>query len=120
MNAMIHVGISEAADYLNQTTKQLQRWDNDNVLPAHKTSGGHRYYYHHELNTMKNLLSGITRKDASILLGVSEKTLWRWNKNGILPYRYMIGHTGYYLQSDIDHYLKIRYEEGEQHETAIV
>lgn len=114
------IRISEAATYLSQTTKQLQRWDNDDVLPAHKTSGGHRYYYHQELDVMKTLLSGITRYEASRILNVSEKTLWRWNKTGYLPYHYMIGKTGYYLKSDIYRYQNINNEKGEFDETAII
>ena len=105
------IGISEAAKFLNQTSKQLQRWDNSGVLSAHHTDAGTRYYYQSELTTMKQLLNGITRKNAANQIGVSEKTLWRWDKKGLLKHRYIIGMTCYYLQSDLDRYLALQ-EEG--------
>lgn len=108
METLMTVGITEAAQFLKQTTKTLQRWDNTNVFPAHKTETGHRFYYQNELTLMKELLNGVTRKKAAELIGVSDKTLWRWDKKGIFPHRYVIGKTSYYFQSDIDRYLSLQ------------
>lgn len=114
----LRIGISDAAKYLNRTTKQLQRWDNDGVLPAHKTSGGNRYYYRNELELMKTLLSGMTREDVASLLHVSEKTLWRWDKSGKFKHRYMVGNTPYYDRADVERYLALK--EGVHNEIATI
>lgn len=100
------IGIGEAALYLGQTTKTLQRWDEDKTLQAHKTKGGTRYYSQTDLDVMKHLLSGVTRRRAAEQLNVSEKTLWRWHRNGRFKAKYIIGNTWYYQQNDIDRYLQ--------------
>lgn len=100
------ISIGKVATILNQTTKQLQRWDNDGTFVAIKSVAGTRYYNMDDVLSMKKLLNGVTRKVASVELGVSEKTLWRWHNSGKLPYRYVIGSTAYYHKSDLEQYNK--------------
>lgn len=94
--------ISAAAEYLHQTPKTLQRWDDNLTFPAHKTTSGHRYYYEEELDQMRQLLSGITREEAAKQLNLSEKTLWRYDRTGRFKSSYTIGRKVYYTQADID------------------
>lgn len=114
------IGITEASLLLNQTTKQLQRWDNDGTFPAHKTDGGNRYYYHHDIAKMTSLLAGTTRKDVAERLSVSEKTVWRWNKDGMLPVSYRIGNVDYYDDVIVKRFIEVYGNQGVQHEVASV
>lgn len=104
------VSIQEASIFLNQSHKTLQRWDDNGTLPATKDSRGHRFYSQEALTNMKNMLNGVTRSEAAKQLGVTDKTMWLWNKTGLLCSCYMIGSTSYYLQQDIDNYLSIKRE----------
>jgi excisionase family DNA binding protein len=43
----------------------------------------------------------LTRKEAAKYLGVTVATVWRWSKNGNLPY-YGIGNRVYYKRSEVE------------------
>lgn len=105
-----NVSIHEASIFLNQSHKTLQRWDDNGTLPAIKDSRGHRFYSQEALTNMKNLLNGVTRSKAAKQIGVTEKTMWLWDKTGLLQSCYIIGSTSYYLQQDIDNFLAIKKE----------
>jgi putative resolvase len=48
------ISIQEAADLLSVSTKTLRRWDDDNVLLAIKTVGGHRRYLQDDIDKYMN------------------------------------------------------------------
>ena len=50
-----------------------------------------------KINQYEKILS---RKDVSQLLGISQATLWRWSKNGILK-PYYLGGRVYYKYDEI-------------------
>ena len=52
------ISIGKVATILNQTTKQLQRWDNDGTFVAIKSVAGTRYYNMDDVLSMKKLLNG--------------------------------------------------------------
>lgn len=104
------LGIIAAADFLNLSRRQLQRWDESGVFPAKHRPNGRRYYQMSTLVEMQYLLStGVSRKDTAAQLGVDQKTLWRWDqrKDGYLYLKssYQIGGTTYYTQHDIDEFI---------------
>lgn len=48
----------------------------------------------------------LTLKEAAVLLGVSENTMWRWQKVGYLKPVSRVGRRAVYLQSQIDELMK--------------
>lgn len=104
------VSIHEASIFLNKSHKTLQRWDDNGTFPAMKDSYGRRFYSQEALTNMKNLLNGVTRSEAAKQIGVTEKTMWLWDKTGVFRSSYTIGSTSYYLQQDIDNYLAMKKE----------
>lgn len=104
------VSIHDASIFLHQSHKTMQRWDDNGTLPAIKDERGHRCYSQEALTNMKNLLNGVTRNQAAKQLGVTNKTMWLWDKTGLLRASYTIGSTSYYLQQDINNYIVIKKE----------
>lgn len=45
-------------------------------------------------------------KEVAQILGVSERTLYRWDKVGVLKTRRTQTHRRYYLESDVQDYIK--------------
>lgn len=48
------ISIKEAAAFLSVSTKTLRRWDDEGVLPAIKTIGGHRRYLQDDIDKYMN------------------------------------------------------------------
>lgn len=48
------ISIKEAAAFLSVSTKTLRRWDDEGVLPAIKTVGGHRRYLQDDIDKYMN------------------------------------------------------------------
>ena len=73
------------AELLGVSVKTLQRWDREGILKANRTPTDRRYYTYDQYLQFKGInITNYKPKDFAELLGVSVKTLQRWDREGIL------------------------------------
>ena len=88
--------INEAAKLLGVSIKTLRRWDQKGLLAAQRTIGNQRRYDIEELEKLKGkkiksvirkqsaVASQLTINEAALFLGISVKTLRRWETKGLI------------------------------------
>lgn len=76
--------ISEAAGILGVSTKTLRRWDTKGKIAVNRTPGGNRVFTQEDIDGLKNRKesSFYTVSQAAKILGISAKTLRRWDRSG--------------------------------------
>ncbi|HEB14041.1 MAG TPA: MerR family transcriptional regulator, partial [candidate division WWE3 bacterium] len=88
--------IGKAAQYLGISTKTLRRWENQGRISPSRTQGNQRRYSLSDLEDLKALKEGsrlpistekpiLSASEAAKKLGVSSRTMRRWEKEGDLP-----------------------------------
>ncbi len=65
--------ISEFANRINKSTSTLRRWDNNGVLIAKRTPGGHRYYDQSHLRKILGIDVPETKKKTIVYCRVSSR-----------------------------------------------
>src|SRR3990167_4891361 len=107
------IGIHEAARLLGVSPRTLRRWDEKGILTPRRSLGNHRRYLRldverllktQELSKALDLTKEsefIGTDEAARLLGVSSRTLRRWDEKGILSPRRSLGNHRRYLRLDV-------------------
>ena len=95
------LSIKEASNFLGVSSKTLRRWEDKGLIKSIRTSGGHRRYTALSLRELKTSNKTLkTIREAAYFLGVSTKTLRRWEKKGLIkPIRTPGGHRRYNVSS---------------------
>jgi len=103
------LSIQEAANILGVSTKTLRRWEKKGILIPIRTSGNQRRYTQGHIDNFKYPSQSpgkFSIKEVSNVLGVSAKTLRRWEKKGILIPIRTSGNQRRYTQGHIDNFRK--------------
>ena len=105
--------IGEAAKILNISVKTLRRWELAGKLKAFRSRGGTRLYSLADLKTVGSKNNPLNlNSDANLLkigeaakkIGISVKTLRRWESQGKIKAIYSPGKTRYYSTTGIEKY----------------